>query len=136
MAANPPFCKTPFYWVRKVAERKFPEFFEFLSRMLPRVLLRIHPKFSRIFRASFCGKRRREKNSPKIPAIFQCKIPRQILKKYVHKHFLESRQSNPLLGDAEYNKIATNGTHPKRRLPGTQIRSNSNSKKIFVKHLV
>ena len=33
------------------------------------------------------------KNSPRIPAIFQSKIPRQIRRK-IHKHFLESRQGN------------------------------------------
>ena len=36
--------------VRKVAERKFPEFFELSSRILPRILLRIFP---RIFRGLF-----------------------------------------------------------------------------------
>ena len=45
-------------WVRKVAERKFPEFFELLSRISSRILLRIFPEFSRSFRASFPWKRR------------------------------------------------------------------------------
>ena len=36
------------------------------------------------------------KNSPKIPAIFQCKIPRQTRKKNIHKIFLESRQSKKM----------------------------------------
>ena len=36
---------------------------------------------------------RGQKNSPKISAIFQCKIPRQIQRK-MHKCFRESRQSN------------------------------------------
>ena len=41
---------------------KVPEFFELSSRISPRILLRISPKFLRSFRASFHGKRRPRKN--------------------------------------------------------------------------
>ena len=55
------------------------------TEILLRILLRIFPNFPRSFRASFPRKRRPEKNSPKIPALFQCKIPRQIRKKHSEK---------------------------------------------------
>ena len=67
---------------QKVAERKFPEFFEFSSRILPRILLRIFPEFFEDFSCFVSWETETRKNSPKIPAIFQCKIPRQTRKKY------------------------------------------------------
>ena len=76
-----------------VAERKFPEFFEFSSRILPRILLRIFPKFLRTFRASFRGRRRPEKIHQKSPAFFNAKFPGKH-EKNIHKILLESRQSN------------------------------------------
>ena len=85
--------RTGFAKVRKVAERKFPEFFEFSSRILPRILLRISPNFSRIFRASFRGRRRPEKIHPKSPPFFNAKFPGKH-EKNIHKILLESRQSN------------------------------------------
>ena len=68
--------------VRKVAERKFPEFFEFSSRILPQILLRSFPEKKEEFSCFVSWETETRKNSPKIPAIFQCKIPRQIRKKY------------------------------------------------------
>ena len=68
--------------VRKVAERKFPEFFEFLSRILPRISLRIFPEFFGEFSCFVSWETETIRNSPKFPAIFQCKIPRQIRKTY------------------------------------------------------
>ena len=65
-----PFCR-----VWKVAERKCPEFFEFSSRILPRILLRIFPNFLRIFCASFRGKRRPERIHQKSPPFFNAKFP-------------------------------------------------------------
>ena len=48
--------------------------------------------------AWFRGKRRPEKNSPTIPAIFQCTIPRQTRRKNPQK-FLESRgRTNRVFG--------------------------------------
>ena len=67
---------------RKAAERKFPEFFEFSSRILPRISLRIFPEFFEDFSCFVSWETETRKNSPKIPAIFQCKIPRQTRKKY------------------------------------------------------
>ena len=85
---NPDLWATSLFCsARKVAERKFPEFFEFSSRILPRICSEFSPNFSRTFRASFRGRRRPEKKSPKIPAIFQCKIPRQTRKKKFTKFF-------------------------------------------------
>ena len=69
-------------YVRKVAERKSPEFFEFLSRIFPRISLRIFPELFEEFSCFISWETETWKNSPKIPAIFQCKIPRQIRKDY------------------------------------------------------
>ena len=74
------------------AERKFPEFFEFSSRILPRILLRISPNFSRTFRASFRGRRRPEKIHQKSPPFFNAKFPGKH-EENIHKILLESRQS-------------------------------------------
>ena len=60
---------------------------------MPRILLRIFPEFFEDFSCFVSWETETRKNSPKIPAIFQCKIPRQIRKKNIHKMFLESRQS-------------------------------------------
>ena len=84
-------------WVGKVAERKFPEFFEFLSRILSRISLRIFPEFFEEFSCFVSWDTETRKNSPKIPAIFQCKVPRQTRKKNIHKILLESRQSKKIL---------------------------------------
>ena len=71
---------------RKLGHRscrtKVPEFFEFSSRILPRILLRIFPEFFEDFSCFVSWETETRKNSPKIPAIFQCKIPRQTRKKY------------------------------------------------------
>ena len=72
---------------RKVAERKFPEFFGILSRILPRILLRIFPGFFEDFPCFVSWETETRKNSPKIPAIFQCKIPRQTRTKIFTKFF-------------------------------------------------
>ena len=40
---------------QKSCRTKFPEFFKFSARILPRSLLRIFPNFLRCFRASFLG---------------------------------------------------------------------------------
>ena len=60
---------------QKSCRTKVPEFFELLSRILPRILLRNFPEFSRIFRASFRGKRRPEKIHQKSPPFFNAKFP-------------------------------------------------------------
>ena len=64
-----------FFGARKVAERKFPEFLAFLSR----ILLRIFPEFFEEFSET-------RKYSPKIPTIFQCKILRQVRRKNIQNH--------------------------------------------------
>ena len=69
----------------KLQNGSSPEFFNFFSRILPRILLRIFPE---IFKDPSCFvscETETRKNSPKIPAIFQCKIPGQIRKKYSRK---------------------------------------------------
>ena len=67
---------------RKVAEQNFPEFSSEFC-----------PQFSRGFRASFRGDKKR---SPKIPGVFQCKIPRQIRRKNPQS-LLDSGQSKQFL---------------------------------------
>ena len=69
-----------------------PNFSNFCPEFCPEFLSEFSPNFLRSFRASFRGKRRPDKNSPKIPAMFECKIPRQIRKKN-SQMFLERRQS-------------------------------------------
>ena len=80
--------------VRKDAEWKFPEFFIFC----PEFCSEFCPNFSRTFRASFRGRRRPEKNSPKIPASFQCKIPRQTQK--IHSQNSSGEQAKKLFASA------------------------------------
>ena len=77
----------PLPQVRKVAERKFPKSFEFLSWILPRISLRIFPELFEEFSCFVSWETETIKNSPKTPAIFQCKIPRQIRKKMFTKSF-------------------------------------------------
>ena len=76
--------------VRKVA--KFPEFFEFLYRILPRILLRISPNFVRIFCALFPGRWRPQKFHQKSPPFFNAKSPGKF-EENIHKSFLESMQT-------------------------------------------
>ena len=52
------FLVKNFSYVRKVAERKSPEFVEFSSRALHRKVLRMFLKFMRIFRALLPGRQR------------------------------------------------------------------------------
>ena len=63
-----------------MAERKYPEFFEFLSRISSRILLRIFPEFFEEISCFVSQEKETRKKSPKIPALFQCKIPRQLRK--------------------------------------------------------
>ena len=65
----------------KCVHEKSPSFSEFSFR----ILLRIFPEFSRIFRALLPGKRRPQKFHQKIPAIFQCQIPWQTQRKNSQK---------------------------------------------------
>ena len=73
--------------VRKVAERKLPEF-------CPEFCSEFSPNFSRTFRASFRGRRRPEKIHQKSPPFFQCKIPRQTRKKYLQNSSGEQAKKN------------------------------------------
>ena len=56
-------------------------FFDFSSRVLHRILLRIFPEFLEEFSCFILRETETRKNSPKIPAIIQCKIPRQLRRK-------------------------------------------------------
>ena len=58
---------------RKVAEQKFPEVFEFSSRILPRSLLQFSPNFVITLRALFHGKRRPLEIHQKSPPFFKAK---------------------------------------------------------------
>ena len=67
---------------------KVPRIFRiFVPNFAPSFSPNFFPKFLRSFRASFRGEMETRKNSPKIPAIFKCKIPRQIRKKIFTKCF-------------------------------------------------
>ena len=79
--------RADFSFLRKVVERKFPEFFDISSRILPRILLRIFPEFFEDFSCLVPWEMETIKNSPKMPAIFQCKIPRQTRKNIFTKFF-------------------------------------------------
>ena len=81
----------------KLQNESSPEFFELSSRILPRSLLRIFAEFLEEFSCFASWETETRKDSPKIPAIFQCKIPRQIReKKKIHRIFLGSGQSKIL----------------------------------------
>ena len=57
----------------ELQNESFPNFSNFPPEFCPEFCSEFFPNFSRTFRASFRGRRRPEKNSLKIPAIFQCK---------------------------------------------------------------
>ena len=78
--------------VAKVAERKFPEFFEFSSRILPRIWLRIFPEFFRGFGALLPGRRRPQKNHQRSPP-FSMQNSQADSKKESNKTCLESGQT-------------------------------------------
>ena len=78
--------------VRKVAEREFPEFFKFLSRILPRILLRIFPEFFEDFSCFASWETETRKIHQKSPPFFNAKSPGKY-EKDIHKMFLEGRQS-------------------------------------------
>ena len=70
----------------KLQTESSPNVSNFRPGFSPEFSSEFSPNFSRIFRASFREKRRPTKNSPKSPAIFQCKAPRQA-RKNIHKFF-------------------------------------------------
>ena len=70
----------------KLQNESFPNFSNFRPGFAP--------NFPRIFRWFSSWETETRNNSPKIPAIFQCKIFRQTRRKNVHKILLGSRQSN------------------------------------------
>ena len=71
-----------------------PNFSNFRPEVCAQFCSEFSPNFLRSSRASSRGKRRPETNSPKIPGIFQCKIPRQTRTKKILKCFLGGGQSN------------------------------------------
>ena len=78
-----------------MAERKFPNFLNFYPEFPPEFHSEFSPNFSRSFSCFISQETETIINSSKIPALFQCKIPRQIRKN--HKMFLESGQSKIVL---------------------------------------
>ena len=76
----------------KLRNESSPNFSNFGPGFWPEFCSEISPNFSRIFRASFRGKRRPEKFTKKSPAFFNAKFPGKY-EKDIHKMFLESRRS-------------------------------------------
>ena len=70
---------------------KVSRVFEFSSRILPRILLRIFPEFFKDFSCFVSWETETRKNSPKIPTIFQCKFPGKH-EKNIHKMFWREGQ--------------------------------------------
>ena len=86
--------KQPNHQVKKVAERKFPEFFTFSSRILPRILLRIFPKFFEEFSCFVSWQTEtKSKFHQDSPPFFNAKFPCK-LEENTHKSFLESRRAD------------------------------------------
>ena len=83
-------------WVRKAADRKFPEFLKFSSRILPRILLRIFPVFFEDF-SCFVSWKEPQKKFTKNPRHFSMQNSQANTTKNIHKMFLESRQSNKFI---------------------------------------
>ena len=79
----------------KLQNESFPIFSNFRPEFWPEFCSEFSQNFPRTFRAScfVSWETETRKKSPKIPAIFQCKIPRQT-RKNIQKILLESRQSN------------------------------------------
>ena len=90
----------------KLQNESSPNFSNFRPEFCPRILLRIFPEYFEDFSCFVSWETETRKNSPKIPAIFQCKIPRQT-RKNIHKILLESRQSNILMRTRQKQKRAT-----------------------------
>ena len=70
---------------QKSCRTKVPQIFQFF---LPDFAPNFAPNFPEFFKDFSCFvscETETRKNSPKIPAIFQCKIPRQIRKRYSQK---------------------------------------------------
>ena len=86
---------------QKSRRTKVPRIFKFSSRILPRILLRMFPEFFEEFSCFVSWETETRKNSPKIPAIFQCKIPRQIRKKYSQNFSGEEAKQQVLGGHGE-----------------------------------
>ena len=77
----------------KLQNESFPNFSNFRPDICSEFCSEFSLNFSRSFRASFPGRRRPEKIHQKSPPFFNAKFPGKY-EKNIHKHFLESRQSN------------------------------------------
>ena len=73
--------------VRKAAERKFPEFFDFLSRIFPRILLRIFPEFFEEFSCFVSWETETRKKFTKHPRHFSMQNSQANTKKKITKFF-------------------------------------------------
>ena len=86
------------WWAQYVRSQKSqnessPEFFDFSSRILPRISLRIFPEFYEDFSCFVSWRRRPEEIHQKSPPFFNAKFPGKH-EKNIHIILLESRQSN------------------------------------------
>ena len=77
----------------KLQNESFPNFSNSRPEFCPEFCSEFSPNFSRTFSCFVSWETETRKNSPKIPAIFQRKIPRQTQKKKIHKILLESRHT-------------------------------------------
>ena len=66
-----------FIFIKKVAERKFPEFFQFSSG----ILLRIFPEIFEDFSRFTSWEMETTEDNPQIPPFFQCQIPTEFEEK-------------------------------------------------------
>ena len=90
----------------KSQNKSSPNFANFRPEFCSRILLRIFPEFFEEFSCFILWETETRKNSPKIPAIFQCKFPGKFEEK-IHKILLESRQNDVLKTLACQNGIWT-----------------------------
>ena len=102
LAYQPNQSQTPiWFWTSCVRSEKlqnegFPNFLNFRPEFYPEFCSEIFPNFSRIFRASFRGRRRTEKINQKCLPFFNAQFPGKH-EKNIHKIVLESGQSNLLM---------------------------------------
>ena len=108
--------------VRKVAERKFPEFFKFSSRILYRILLRSFPEFFEEF-LCFVWETETRQIHQKSPPFFNAKFPGKLEDKK-HKFFWRAGKVIIFADKSDDSNIREVGSKGDWRLRGPKTHQN------------